>query len=160
VVCIDWEEAKAYAEWLSDTTGHRYRLPSEAEWEYAARSGSGTRYWWGDHFVAGQANCNDCGSDWDDEKSAPVGQFLPNYFGLYDMHGNVEEWVEDCWHGGYVDAPANGSAWRKDGRCKRRVKRGGTWNEPRDDIRSGNRNRDGADSHTSALGFRVARDLK
>jgi formylglycine-generating enzyme required for sulfatase activity len=159
VVCIDWKEAKAYADWLSDTTGHRYRLLSEAEWEYAARSGGGTRYWWGDHFVAGQANCKDCGSDWDDEKSAPVGQFLPNYFGVYDMHGNVEEWVEDCWHDNYAGAPADGNVWQNDGECKRRVKRGGTWNEPKDDARSGNRNRDGADNHTSALGFRVARDL-
>jgi formylglycine-generating enzyme required for sulfatase activity len=75
------------------------------------------------------------------------------------LHGNVEEWVEDCWHGSYLDAPADGSAWQTDGGCKRRIKRGGTWNEPRDDSRSGNRNRDGADSHTSALGFRVARDL-
>jgi formylglycine-generating enzyme required for sulfatase activity len=159
VVCLNWDEAEAYTKWLSETTGQRYRLLSEAEWEYTARSGSATRYWWGDHFVAGQANCKDCGSDWDDERAAPVGQFLPNYFGVYDMHGNVEEWVEDCWHDNYAGAPTDGSAWQKDGRCKRRVKRGGTWNEPKDDIRSGNRNKDGADNHTSALGFRVARDL-
>jgi formylglycine-generating enzyme required for sulfatase activity len=159
VVCVNWDEAVAYTKWLTETTGKRYRLPTEAEWEYAARSGSGTRFWWGDHFVAGQANCRDCGSEWDDERAAPVGQFLPNYFGLYDMHGNVQEWVEDCWHGNYLGAPPDGSAWKKDGNCERRVVRGGTWNEPKDDIRSGNRNKDGADNHTGALGFRVARDL-
>jgi len=159
VVCIGWDEAGAYTEWLSKITGHRYRLLSEAEWEYTARSGGATRFWWGDNFVAGQANCWDCGSDWDNELAAPVGQFVPNYFGVYDMHGNAQEWVEDCWHDNYVGAPADGSAWQNDGGCKHRVKRGGTWNEPKDDIRSGNRNKDGADSHTSALGFRVARDL-
>jgi formylglycine-generating enzyme required for sulfatase activity len=159
VVCINWDEAEAYTKWLSKTTGKRYRLPTEAEWEYTARSGGATRFWWGDHFVAGQANCRDCGSDWDDERAAPVGQFVPNYFGVYDMHGNVQEWVEDCWHDTYVGAPADGSAWQNDGGCKHRVKRGGTWNEPKDDIRSGNRNKDGTDSHTNALGFRVARDL-
>ena len=88
-----------------------------------------------------------------------MGEFSPNYFGVYDMHGNVQEWVEDCWHGNYVGAPADGSAWLEGDNCKRRVKRGGTWNEPKDDIRSGNRNRDSVDSRTSALGFRVARDL-
>ncbi|MGF1641816.1 MAG: SUMF1/EgtB/PvdO family nonheme iron enzyme [Rhodospirillales bacterium] len=159
VVCIDWREATLYTRWLSDMTGHRYRLPTEAEWEYAARSGSDTRYWWGDHFVLGHANCRDCGSDWDNDKPAPAGQFLPNYFGLHDMHGNVWEWVEDCWHDTYLGAPADGSARQGDGGCKRRVKRGGAWDQPRDDMRSGNRSRDGADNRTSTLGFRVVRDL-
>ena len=96
---VSWEDAKAYAAWLSAQTGKRYRLPSESEWEYAARAR--TRNSWGDAIGVNRANCNGCGSEWDGTQTAPVSSFAPNGFGLYDMHGNVWEWVEDCWHDNY-----------------------------------------------------------
>ncbi len=126
VIDVSWEDAVAYAEWLSVQTGERYRLPSEAEWEYAARAGSTTKYGWGNDIGHNRANCGGCGSQWDDEKTAPVGSFNPNAFGLHDMHGNLWEWVQDCWNGSYQGAPADGSAWTS-GDCERRVLRGGSW---------------------------------
>lgn len=158
VVCVDWFDAKAYVEWLRQRTGQPYRLLSEAEWEYAARAWTATRYWWGDHFAEGRANCSDCGSVWDLDRTAPVGGFVPNFFGLYDMNGNVWEWVEDCWHESYEGAPDDGSAW-VEGECKRRTLRGGSWVEIRETLRSANRLRNGADNRNNAIGFRVAKDL-
>lgn len=158
VVCVTWGDAKDYAMWLAHKTGKRYRLLSEAEWEYASRAGTATRYWWGDHFAPGFANCLDCGSEWDGERPAQVGRFLPNWFGLHDTQGNVWEWVEDCWHDGYVGAPADGSAWTEGGNCDRRVIRGGSWPEAKNHIRAANRAPDGEDNRTSALGIRIARE--
>ena len=126
VINVSWEDAVAYAKWLSDRTGERYRLPSEAEWEYAARAGSTTKYSWGNKKGRNRANCYSCGSQWDFEKTAPVGSFSPNAWGLHDMHGNVLEWVQDCWNGSYQGAPTDGSA-RASGDCERRVLRGGSW---------------------------------
>ena len=100
MINVSQEDAKAYATWLSAQTGKPYRLPSESEWEYAARSDTRTRYSWGDEIGVNRANCDGCGSAWDDEHTAPVGRFAANAFGLFDMHGNVYEWVEDC----YVDS--------------------------------------------------------
>ena len=97
VVYVSWEDAKQYVAWLSQRTGRRYRLPSEAEWEYAARAGTTTHFWWGNAADRNRANCAGCGSQWDDRQTAPVGSFPPNAFGVHDMHGNVKEWVEDCW---------------------------------------------------------------
>ena len=128
VIVVSWEDAKAYVGWLSRKTGERYRLLSEAEWEYAARAGTRTRYHWGHSIGRNQANCDGCGSRWDDEKTAPVGSFPANGFGLHDVHGNVWEWVEDCWHGSYAGAPTDGRAWATGGDCERRVLRGGSWN--------------------------------
>ena len=127
VINVSWDEAKDYVEWLSSETGATYRLPSEAEWEYAARAGTANKYSWGNEIGANRANCqNDhCGDQW--KRTAPVGSFPPNGFGLYDMHGNVWEWVEDCWNGSYAGAPADGDAWRS-GDCAKRVLRGGSWN--------------------------------
>jgi len=99
VIDVSWEDAKSYAAWLSTKTGKPYRLLSEAEWEYAARAGSTTRYFWGDEIGRNRANCNGCGSQWDNQQTAPTGSFAPNAFGLYDMHGNVWQWVEDCRNG-------------------------------------------------------------
>ena len=101
VINVSWNEAKAYAEWLTEVTGQSFRLPTEAEWEYAARAGSETHYWWGDDIRQDGrvwANCSDCGSEWGGERTMTVGSFAANPFGLHDMHGNVWEWVEDDWH--------------------------------------------------------------
>jgi formylglycine-generating enzyme required for sulfatase activity len=98
VIFVSWDDAQQYVAWLSKMTGKVYRLLTEAEWEYAARAGSPTAYSWGDKIGKNNAVCNSCGSQWDDRQSAPVGSFMPNAFGLYDMHGNVWEWIEDCYH--------------------------------------------------------------
>ena len=129
VINVNWNEAKAYATWLSAQTGKSYRLPSESEWEYAARAGTETAYSWGNEIGVNRANCDGCGSQWDDEQTSPVGSFEPNAFGLYDMHGNVYEWVEDCYVNTYTGAPSDGSA-RTSG-CGSdvfwAVVRGGSW---------------------------------
>src|SRR5690606_31087564 len=96
-----------YLDWLSRHTGKTYRLPSEAEWEYAARGGTTTVFWWGDEVGQNQANCRDCGSEWSAKGSGPVGSFPPNPFGLYDTAGNVWEWVADCWNDNHVGAPGD-----------------------------------------------------
>ena len=143
VVCVSWEDAKAFVGWLSDKTGKGYRLLSEAEWEYAARAGTGTRWYWGNsegeqcrygNGVGTETSFKfrnkACGDGY--ERTAPVGSFEPNGFGLHDVAGNVWEWVEDCWHGNYGGAPVDGSAWVSGGDCEKRVLRGGSWsNAPR-----------------------------
>ena len=98
VIDVSWDDAQQYVRWLGARTGGDYRLLTEAEWEYAARGGTDTAYWWGARVGHGNANCDGCGSQWDGKETAPVGQFDPNPFGLYDTVGNVREWVEDCWH--------------------------------------------------------------
>ncbi len=127
VIEVSWDDAMAYVKWLSAQTGKKYRLPTEAEWEYAARGeGPRTTYWWGNAVGKGQANCQGCGSKWEGEGTAPVGSFKPNPFGLYDTAGNVWEWVRDCWNGNYTGAPSDASAWLS-GDCDSRVIRGGSW---------------------------------
>ncbi len=123
---VSWSEAQDYVEWLSEETGHEYRLLSEAEWEYAARAGSSTRFNWGNEIENNNANCMDCGSRWDSTQTAPVGSFPANAWGLHDMHGNVEEWVQDCWNDDYVGTPSDGGAWLE-GNCEQRAVRGGNW---------------------------------
>ena len=128
---VSWNDARAYVRWLSEKTGKEYRLLSESEWEYAARAGTTTRYWWGNAIGRNRANCDGCGSRWDNEQTAPVGSFAANGFGLHDMHGNVWEWVGDCWNDSYAGAPSDGRAWESRN-CGRRVLRGGSWyNDPR-----------------------------
>ena len=162
VINVSWKDAVAYAEWLSQQTDKRYRLPTEAEWEYAARAGTETAYWWGNEIGKNRANCDGCGSRWDGKQTAPVGSFSPNSWGLHDTAGNVYEWVQDCWHKDYEGAPEDGSkAWGKEGGgdCNRRVIRGGSWSyEPRY-IRSAYRSRDVPDLRYGNLGFRLAQDL-
>ena len=157
VINVSWNDARDYVGWLSGRTGHGYRLLSEAEWEYAARAGTTTAYSWGNEVGSNRANCRGCGSQWDNRQTAPVGSFPANAFGLYDMQGNVWEWVEDCWNEGYAGAPANGEAWLG-GDCSVRVLRGGSWiNGPRL-LRSALRLRL-APGYRFHLGFRVARTL-
>src|SRR5262249_35129386 len=127
---VSWQDAVAYAEWLSKQTRKRYRLATEAEWEYAARAGSESNYWWGNELIKGMANCMSCGGQWDGGNgTAPVGSFKSNPFGLYDTAGNVWEWVQDCYHENYDGAPPDGTAWEaKDPtQCLNRVVRGGSW---------------------------------
>jgi formylglycine-generating enzyme required for sulfatase activity len=162
VINVSLEDVEAYARWLSEETGRRYRLPSETEWEYAARAGTRTRYWWGDEPRRGDevmANCDGCGSEFDDKRTAPAGSFPANAFGLHDLHGNVWEWTADCWHGSYDGAPADGSAWREagGGDCRGQVVRGGAWAFNAGDMRSAYRYWYGFGAVGNALGFRLAR---
>jgi formylglycine-generating enzyme required for sulfatase activity len=160
VINVSWVDAKKYAAWLVKLTGRPYRLLSEAEWEYGARAGAKTRYSWGDEPGAGNANCDGCGSQWDLKQSAPAGSFKPNAFGLYDMHGNVWEWVEDRWHENYVGAPTDGSAWLQGGEPVFRVVRGGSWRNESEQLRAAVRERRNINVRFDTLGFRVARTLK
>ena len=159
VINVSWEDiTKQYIPWLNKKTGEQYRLPSEAEWEYAARAGSETKYSWGNSIGNNKANCDGCGSRWDNSQTAPVGSFAANAFGLYDMHGNVWEWTQDCWNGSYKDAPSDGTAWLS-GNCGRRVLRGGSWNYFPVNLRSAIRYGVTADYRSFNFGFRLARTL-
>ena len=158
VINLRWEDAQQYAAWFSKMTGRAYRLLTEAEWEYAARAGSATAYFWGDQIGQGNANCRHCGSQWDDWQTSPVGSFKPNAFGLYDMAGNVWQWVQDCYNHDYNGAPTDGSV-RITGDCRHRVVRGGSWaNEPQL-LRSANRSSWSADDQDFHIGFRLGRAL-
>ena len=152
---VSWDDAQRYVAWLSAQTGAAYRLPSESEWEYAARAGTTTRYVLGDEIGRNRANCDGCGSQWDDGRTAPVGSFAANPWGLYDMHGNVYEWVADCWNGSYTGAPSDGSAWLE-ANCSAGVVRGGSWYEHPRNLRAADRLRD---TRYVLSGFRVARTL-
>lgn len=171
-VCLDWKDARAYIDWLNKKArverpalGARagpYRLPSEAEWEYAARGGTTTARWWGDGLGHGNANCNGCGSEWDYNTLSDVDAFASNPFGLYGMLGNAWQWTGDCWHPSYVGAPGDGRAWTG-GACDKHVVRGGAWNNlpvfVRSAARSGASESGGEFDYSSLSTFRVARDL-
>ena len=158
VVNVSWDDAQSYIRWLSSRTGKTYRLLSESEWEYVARAGTETAYSWGDSIGVNRANCDGCGSQWDDEKTAPVGSFAANAWGVHDMHGNVYEWVQDCWNKNYEGAPTDGSAWES-GNCSGHAERGGSWNFDPSSSRSAARGWDDSDHRGSYLGFRVARSF-
>lgn len=158
VVCMNYADALAYAAWLSRRTGHAYRLLSEAEYEYAARAGSTTPWWWGDAIGANRASCTSCGNPRSPTGTVPSGRFPPNAFGLYDMAGNAWSWVADCWNADYAGAPADGSP-RTDGDCTRRAQRGGAWFYAPGALRSAIRVGDEADLRNYHNGFRLARDL-
>jgi len=170
VINIDWEDANAYAQWLSEETDNDCRLPSEAEWEYAARAGTDAQYALpapaGSDDLRGYANCAECGSsehlaaefqEQIGKRTLPVASFPANAWGLHDMHGNVYEWVEDCWHGSYDAAPDDGSAWLKEngGDCERHVLRGGSWFLSEASARSAYRFRLSPRFHSDYIGFRV-----
>jgi formylglycine-generating enzyme required for sulfatase activity len=157
VINVSWYDAQRYAAWLSKMTGKSYRLLSEAEWEYAARAGTKTSYSWGDEIGKSKANCLGCGSEWDGKQTAPDGSFAANEFGLHDMHGNVSEWVEDCYHANYDGASTHGSAWTAGGDCTSRILRGGGWNNSPVNLRSASRGRGTTSIQSNSLGFRVAR---
>ncbi len=154
VTNVSWDDAQSYVSWLRQKTEKSYRLLSEAEWEYAARAGTTTRYSFGDDLSLGEANYGFTAAT-----AQPVGSYAPNDFGLYDMHGNVWEWVQDCWNDSYDGAPIDGSAWEK-GICSERVVRGGSWLSHPRSLRSANRTRyDAGSRNYGSLGFRVARTL-
>lgn len=174
VIHVSWNDANAYARWLAEETGRNYRLPTEAEFEYALRAGTQTPYWWGTgspdddvENVTGDGDASPTDARWNVAfrrysdgfwGPGPVGSLEMNPFGLHDMGGNVMEWVEDCWHDSYVRAPADGSAWVNPG-CERRVIRGGSWSSTPAMSRSAFRIASNASSTDMRVGFRVARDL-
>ncbi len=174
VLHVDWHDAQAYTLWLTSQTGQSYRLPSEAEWEYAIRAGSVSPYWWGDgspsqpvENLTGDGDVSSSGRNWglafEDYGDghwgpAPAGTFSANGFGLHDMAGNVSEWLEDCWHDTYVRAPMDGSAWVNPG-CEKRVVRGGYWAGRPGQARSAHRFSADSRLRGPRVGFRVARDL-
>ena len=151
---VSWNDTQEFVQKLIQKTGKRYRLPTEAEWEYAARAGTQTAYSFGDdasqlgRYASFFANSL---------QSRPVGEKLPNSFGLHDMHGNVWEWTQDCWNISYNGAPADGSAWQS-GRCLQRVLRGGSYGSNHHNLRSAFRINMNASNGDSLSGFRVARD--
>jgi len=162
VIHVSWHDAQEYVKWLSRETGKPYRLLSEAEWEYVARAGTTTTYWWGDDVYANIANfdgCgsgheNVCGSQWRN-KSASVGSFAANTFRVFDTAGNVWEWVEDCWNDNYKGAPTDGRVWTS-GECGRRVLRGGSWSGIPENVRPTFRNGYISVDRVNDVGFRVA----
>jgi formylglycine-generating enzyme required for sulfatase activity len=161
VINVSWNNAMDYAEWLSQQTAKGYRLPTEAEWEYAARAETETVYWWGNEMKPSLATCDGGDNRWGGKQTSPVGSFPPNPFALYDTAGNVWEWVADCWHGNYEGAPIDGRAWKQEngGQCGRRVMRGGSWYNSPLNLRSSTRNADDADERSDSAGFRLAQDL-
>ena len=157
VINVSWEDAQTYVSWLSRETGEDYRLPSEAEWEYAARAGTATSYWWGNDIGRNRANCRGCRSSWS-RRTAPVGSFAANGFGLHDMHGNVKEWVQDCVSDGYRSALGDGAPV-EDGDCSSRRLRGGSWGSKKDSVRSATRWSRSANFRDEYTGFRIAMTL-
>ncbi len=158
VINVSWDDAQDYVKWLSRKSGQKYRLLTEAEWEYAAQASTQTHYYWGNDLGKNQANCAGCDSEWDNKQTAPVGSFPANAFGLHDMAGNVWQWTEDCWNENYGNGPSDGSAWTS-GDCGRRVVRGGSWNSAPWYLRAAARGRNNSGSQDEAVGFRVARTL-
>ena len=168
VVCVSWLDIRAYVDWLNSKVGGmgagraaitaHYRLPSEAEWEYAARAGTRTARWWGDAVGHNNADCIGCGSVWDRKSTAPVGSFEANPFGLYDMIGNVFEWTNDCWNERYRDAPADGQPWIS-GDCDYRIRRGGSWKSDFWTARTSSRLFGHPSEPDNLTGFRVAKTI-
>lgn len=168
VVCVSWIDVQRYINHLNTLSPHQFRLPSEAEWEYATRAHSKTRFYWGSEpaGLCTHANASDLqtlkrfpsfvSNKCDDGylESAPVKSYLPNPFGLYDVYGNVWEWTQDCWNTSYINAPIDGSAWLS-GQCSRRIFRGGGWGDNPKFARSSLRNRADSDQRKDDIGFRL-----
>ena len=159
VINILLTDIDEYVTWLTRKTGHIYRLPSESEWEYAARAGSQTEFSWGDQMQTGAANCRGCGTKWSGLKSAPVGQFKPNAWGLYDVHGNVFEYVADCWSNDHYNIPRDGVP-KKTANCLSKVIKGGSWYYLPKVSRSASRVRNDKRVFSYFIGFRVFRELE
>ncbi len=169
VTCVSWRDAQAFIAWVNEKAKlvgrlDAYRLPSEAEWEYACRAGTTTPFSFGETITDDLANYDGNFVYGDGrlgrfrESTTPVGAFPPNNFGLHDMHGNVWEWCEDAWHENYLNAPTDGSAWTE-GDTSRRVVRGGSWNHPPENLRSGARSWDFQSAQADDAGFRLARTV-
>ena len=158
LVCVSFDDAKAYVAWLSKKTGHAYRLLSESEFEYVARAGTTTAYWWGDEVGRNHADCAGCGSPFDDRQTAPVGSFPPNPFGLYDTSGNTNTWIEDCGNPNYVGAPVDGSP-NLTGECDLHILRGGNTHVSPDSVRSARRSHHWFSLRNLTVGLRIARTL-
>jgi len=156
---ISWIDAQEYVRWLSQITKQEYRLPTEAEWEYAARANTTTRFWWGGKLGTGNANCKDCGGAWDRKSPAEVDDFPSNPFGLYGTSGGVWEWVSDCWYKSYNGAPKDGSSWVKPD-CRENVIRGGSWRNDASYIHSASRFKYDSNVRYLLNGFRVAKTLR
>jgi len=159
VINVSWQDAVDYAAWLSGKLGKTYRLPIDAEWEFAARAGTRGKFWWGDAPGHGRANCSECETLWAGEKTARVGLFPPNPFGLFDMAGNVWEWIADCYHASMQGAPSDGRAREKAAGCGKRVIRGGAWSFPPKEMRTANKWRDFPSRSSDDTGFRLVREL-
>jgi formylglycine-generating enzyme required for sulfatase activity/class 3 adenylate cyclase len=155
VTNVSWSDAKQFVAWLAGATRKAYRLPSEAEWEYAARGGTQTKYWWGDQFQSSMANCKDCTDIPAAEQPIKVGSFRPNPFGLYDMGGGVDQWVEDCWHRNYQGAPSDGSPWVESD-CTSHVIRSGSWKNDARYARPANRDSYDTNVRYPTHGLRIA----
>lgn len=158
VIDVSWDDAQAFVGWLSEKTKQTYRLPTEAEWEYASRAGTTPEYWWGPRVDVDKANCDGCGGA-AARRTLPARTFRPNAFGLYDTSGNAAEWVQDCWNDSYRGAPADGSAWNS-GDCRQRVLRGGSFGSKPNAIRSSSRFKYDKDVRYYANGFRVVREIR
>jgi formylglycine-generating enzyme required for sulfatase activity/class 3 adenylate cyclase len=152
---VSWSDAKQYVAWLAAETHKPYRLPSEAEWEYAARGGTQTKYWWGDQLQSGMANCKSCSDNVTAEQPMKVGSFKANPFGLYDMGGGIDQWVEDCWHKNYQGAPSDASVWTESD-CSAHVIRSGSWRNDARYVRPANRDNYDTNVRYPTHGFRVA----
>jgi len=157
VINVSWDDAVEFANWLSGKTGHVFRLPSESEWEYAARGGRSTPYWWGYDPAKNVANCSDCGSTWDNTSTTPVGSFSPNPYGLFDMTGNVYEWCLDYKNETYEGAPQDGSAWQQ-GASSHRITRSGSWRQSIIETRSFARCWELKEDRKEDVGFRLVRE--
>lgn len=158
VTHVSWENGRAYARWLGSQTGRTFRLPSESEWEYAARAGTTSAFWWGNELGANLANCIGCGSTWDGKRTAPTGSFPANPWSLHDTSGNVWEWMDDCYRPTYDGQPEDGRAL-SDPACGMRVLRGGSWNSSPEELRSAGRYRYPPTARLADLGFRVVEEL-
>lgn len=155
---ISWNDAQQYVRWLSQATKQAYRLPTEAEWEYAARAGTPTRFWWGDKIGTGHANCKNCGGPWDRATPGVATAFPPNPFGLYGMNGGVWEWVSDCWNNSHEGAPADGRS-RDQPDCREHVIRGGSWRDDATYVHSASRFKYDTNVRYLMNGFRIAKTL-
>jgi formylglycine-generating enzyme required for sulfatase activity len=158
VTNVSWNDTQEFVTWLARVTQKPFRLPSEAEWEYAARGGTATKFWWGDQFQSGAANCKGCGDPYDAAQPLKVGSFKPNPFGLHDMGGGVNQWVSDCWHRNYQGAPIDGSPWLE-GDCSSRVIRSGSWKNDSGYVRAASRDHYDIGVRYPTHGFRVAYSL-
>ena len=157
VTFVSWDDAHAYAQWLSSQTGKKYRLPSEAQWEYAALGNTDSRYWWGRQLDSGRAHCFNCDTGLNPREPTKVGRFPANAYGLHDTAGNVAEWVRDCWHPNYQDAPTDGSVW-EGGDCTQRIARGGSFLNTGKSIRPKARSKWNPQRGYDSVGFRVVRE--